>query len=94
MNSLDLTTSRVVTPKMVLGLYTPAFLNTSVAMGTVELTGLEMMAIMAVGHTLAAAAAIVATMEALVLNRSSLVMPGLRGTPAGITTTLSTPLSP
>merc|ERR1719154_593760 len=85
MNSLDLTTSRVVTPKMVLGLYTPAFLNTSVAMGTVELTGLDMMAIMAVGHTLAAAA-IVATMDALVLNRSSLVMPGLRGTPAGMTT--------
>ena len=35
---------------------------------------------------MAAAAAIVATMEALVLNRSSLVMPGLRGTPAGMTT--------
>merc|ERR1719500_2005953 len=41
---------------------------------------------MALGQTLAAAAAMVATMEALVLNRSSLVMPGLRGTPAGITT--------
>ena len=37
-------------------------------------------------QTLAAAAAMVATMEALVLNRSSLVMPGLRGIPAGITT--------
>ena len=29
----------------------------------------------------------VLTMEALVLNKSSRVMPGLRGTPAGITTT-------
>merc|ERR1719205_380025 len=45
-----------------------------------------MMAIIALGQTLAAAAAMVATMEALVLNRSSLVIPGLRGTPAGITT--------
>merc|ERR1719341_2774272 len=86
MNSLDLTTSRVVTPKMVLGLYTPAFLNTSAAMGTVEFTGLEMMAIMASGQTLAAAPARVATMEALVLKRSSLVMPGFLGTPAGMTT--------
>merc|ERR1719452_225516 len=86
MNSLDLTTSRVVTPKMVLGLYTPAFLNISAAMGTVELTGLEMMPIMASGQTLAAAAAMVATMDALVLKRSSLVMPGFLGTPAGMTT--------
>merc|ERR1719384_997290 len=56
------------------------------AMGTVELTGLEMMANMALGQTLAAAVQMSATMLALVLNRSSLVMPGLRGTPAGITT--------
>ncbi len=28
-------------------------------------------------------------MEALVLNKSSRVMPGLRGTPAGMTTTLA-----
>ena len=37
------TTSRVVTPKSLLGWYTPAFLSTSAAIGTVELTGLEMM---------------------------------------------------
>jgi len=34
--------SRVVTPKSFLGSKTPAFLRTSAAMGTVELTGLEM----------------------------------------------------
>ena len=33
-----------------------------------------------------------ATIEALVLNRSSRVMPGLRGTPAGMTT-ISAPLN-
>jgi hypothetical protein len=71
---LALTISRVVTPKILLGSYTPAFLNISAAMGTVELTGLEMMAIMALGHTLAAALARLATMEALVLKRSSLTI--------------------
>jgi len=39
-------------------------------------------------QTLAQASMRVATMPALVLKRSSRVMPGLRGTPAGITTTL------
>merc|ERR1712223_2048470 len=87
MNSLERTTSRVETPNIFLGLYTPAFLYTSAAMGTVELTGLEMMPTMASGHTLAAASAKVATMEALVLKRSSLVMPGFLGTPAGMMTT-------
>ena len=72
MKALALTISRVVTPKILLGSYTPAFLKISEAMGTVELTGLEMMAIMALGQTLAAAWARLATMEALVLNRSSL----------------------
>ena len=86
MKAFDLTTSKVVTPKTFLGSKVPAFLKISQAMGTVELTGLEMMAIMALGQTLAAAWQMVATMEALVLNRSSLVMPGLRGTPAGMTT--------
>ena len=81
MKALLLTTSRVVTPNTLLGSRVPAFLKISQAMGTVELTGLEMMAIMALGQTLAAAWQMVATMEALVLNRSSLVMPGLRGTP-------------
>ncbi|MPC15475.1 hypothetical protein E2C01_008267 [Portunus trituberculatus] len=45
------------------------------------------MQIMALGQFSAQALARLATMEALVLNRSSRVMPGLRGTPAGITTT-------
>jgi hypothetical protein len=38
-------TSRVVTPKSFLGLYFPAFLRTSAAIGTVELTGLLMIAV-------------------------------------------------
>jgi hypothetical protein len=38
------TTSRVVTPIILAGSNTPAFLYTSAAIGTVELTGLEMMA--------------------------------------------------
>ena len=42
---------------------------------------------MALGQTLAAAAARSRTMDALVLNKSSLVIPGLRGTPAGMITT-------
>ncbi len=37
------TTSRVVTPKTLRLSYTPSFLSASAAMGTVELTGLEMM---------------------------------------------------
>lgn len=44
------------------------------------------MQIIACGHVLAQASAKSRTMEALVLNKSSLVIPGLRGTPAGITT--------
>ena len=43
------TTSSVETPRSLLGLYTPAALSTSAAMGTVELTGLEMMLRMACG---------------------------------------------
>jgi hypothetical protein len=61
--------------------------RTSQAMGTVELTGLEMIVRMAFGHASAQAATRLRTMEPLVLKRSSRVMPGLRGTPAGITTT-------
>merc|ERR1719230_1275254 len=56
-------------------------------MGTVELTGLEMMFTIAFGQYLATPSARVFTMPALVLNKSSRVIPGLRGTPAGITTT-------
>lgn len=44
-------------------------------MGTVELTGFVMMQIMAVGEALAAAAHRLFTMPALVLNRSSRVIP-------------------
>ena len=54
-------------------------------------TGLEMMRMLASGACSAAALARSRTMEALVLKRSSRVMPGLRGTPAGMTT-ISAPL--
>merc|ERR1719348_824735 len=53
----------------------------------VELTGLAIMQIMASGQLRAQASARVATMVAFVLKRSSRVMPGFLGTPAGITTT-------
>ena len=46
--------SRVVTPKILLGLYFPAFLKISDAMGTVELTGFEIIAKHASGQTSAA----------------------------------------
>ena len=55
-------------------------------MGTVELTGFEMMATKASGQLSATPAAREATMLALILKRSSLVMPGFLGTPAGMTT--------
>lgn len=61
----------------------PAFCSTSAAMGTVLLTGLEMMATQAAGQCCAMPCARPRTMPALMLNRSSRVMPGLRGTPAG-----------
>merc|ERR1719277_2845382 len=80
------TISKVVTPKILFGLYFPAFLNISLAIGTVELTGLEMIAKHASGQTSAAAWANFATIDAFVLNKSSLVMPGFLGTPAGMTT--------
>lgn len=60
------TTSKVVTPNNRLGSKTPAFLKTSAKMGTVELTGLEMMQIMALGQCSAHALARSRTMEALV----------------------------
>mmetsp|Transcript_11075 Transcript_11075/g.14635 ORF Transcript_11075/g.14635 Transcript_11075/m.14635 type:complete len:211 (-) Transcript_11075:246-878(-) len=79
--------SRVVTPHNFFGLYTPFFFRISAAIGTVELTGLEMIARTASGQCSAHADVKVATMDAFVLNKSSRVMPGFRGTPAGITTT-------
>mmetsp|Transcript_45416 Transcript_45416/g.90921 ORF Transcript_45416/g.90921 Transcript_45416/m.90921 type:complete len:222 (-) Transcript_45416:279-944(-) len=87
MKVLARTTSRVVTPKSFFGSYTPRAFSTSEAMGTVELTGFEMMSRHAFGHAWAAASTRFLTIPALVLKRSSRVMPGLRGTPAGITTT-------
>lgn len=53
-------------------------------------TGLEMIPINALGQTSAAAIAKSRTIEALMLNRSSRVIPGLRETPAGMMST-STP---
>lgn len=82
------TTSRVVTPRSLRGSYTPCFLSTSDARGTREFTGLEMMRRIAFGQIFAHASTRLATIEALVLKRSSRVMPGLRGTPAGIKTML------
>ena len=58
--------------------------HTSAAMGTVLLTGFDMMATQAVGHALATASQRPLTIDALMLNRSSRVMPGLRGTPVGV----------
>mmetsp|Transcript_8810 Transcript_8810/g.21281 ORF Transcript_8810/g.21281 Transcript_8810/m.21281 type:complete len:215 (-) Transcript_8810:285-929(-) len=80
------TTSSVVTPKSFFGLYFPAFLRTSAAMGTVEFTGFEMTPIRASGQWSATPCTRVRTIPALMLKRSSRVMPGLRGTPAGMIT--------
>mmetsp|Transcript_8794 Transcript_8794/g.12798 ORF Transcript_8794/g.12798 Transcript_8794/m.12798 type:complete len:80 (+) Transcript_8794:1548-1787(+) len=52
----------------------------------IELTGFEMMAMMALGQWVAQPSTSALTIEALMLKRSSRVIPGLRGTPAGITT--------
>jgi hypothetical protein len=55
MKVLALTMSSVLTPKIFFGLYLPAFLKISAAMGTVLFTGFEMMAMIASGQTSAAA---------------------------------------
>ena len=60
------TTSRVVTPKSFLGSKTLAFLRTSAAMGTVELTGLEMTRTNALGAVLAIPVARSRTIPALI----------------------------
>mmetsp|Transcript_9001 Transcript_9001/g.26978 ORF Transcript_9001/g.26978 Transcript_9001/m.26978 type:complete len:228 (+) Transcript_9001:539-1222(+) len=80
------TTSRVDTPNSFSFLYTLCFLRISAAMGTVEFTGLLMMLITALGACLATPSMRVFTIPALMLKRSSRVIPGLRGTPAGMTT--------
>ena len=77
---------------MRLGSYTPCFLKISAVMGTVELTGLLMTLSRAPGHASAHAATRSRTMPALILNKSSRVMPGFLGTPAGMMTR-SHPLS-
>lgn len=55
-------------------------------------TGLEIIPMRAFGEFLPIASVRSLTIEAFVLNRSSLVIPGFLGTPAGIITT-STPLT-
>ena len=60
------TTSSVVIPNRRRSLKTPAFWRVAATMGTVELTGLEMTRICAVGQTRATAAARSRTMDALV----------------------------
>lgn len=74
-NVLALTISRVVTPKTLLGLYTPCFLKTSDVIGMVELTGFEMRQIMATGQCWSQAAVRLAMTVALMLSRSSCFMP-------------------
>ena len=78
--------SSVVTPKSFFGSNTPLALSTSAAMGTVAFTGLEMMLMSASGQCSAIPSTRLLTMPALMLKRSSRVMPGLRGTPAGMMT--------
>mmetsp|Transcript_37465 Transcript_37465/g.106280 ORF Transcript_37465/g.106280 Transcript_37465/m.106280 type:complete len:241 (-) Transcript_37465:14-736(-) len=79
--------SSEVTPKSLRGSKTPFCFNVSAATGTVEFTGLEITKMQALGHASAQPVIKVLTMLALMAKRSSRVMPGLRGTPAGITTT-------
>lgn len=68
-----------MTPMILRLSYTPLDLKISAAIGTVELTGLEMMCSCALGQWSAAASARALTIPALMLNRSSRVIPGLRG---------------
>ncbi|KAH3670427.1 hypothetical protein OGAPHI_000942 [Ogataea philodendri] len=85
-NELDRTESKVVTPNSLRGLNVPFFLNVSAKTGTIELTGLVITRTKASGQVSEMAEAMSALMPALIWNRSSLVMPGFLGTPAGITT--------
>jgi hypothetical protein len=94
-NVLARTTSNVVTPNTVLGSYAFYFIlasRTSAAIGTVEFTRLLMIFISASEQWSATPSIRLLTMPVLLLNKSSLVIPGLRGTPTGINTK-STPFN-
>mmetsp|Transcript_97884 Transcript_97884/g.285617 ORF Transcript_97884/g.285617 Transcript_97884/m.285617 type:complete len:386 (+) Transcript_97884:402-1559(+) len=81
-NLLARTTSRVVMPTILLG-FRPFFCQSSHMAGTTELTGFTMRAMTAFGQCFAAASTVFLAMPALMLSRSFLSWPGLRGTPAG-----------
>ena len=66
---------------------TLACFSVSATIGTVEFTGFAMINNIASGQTSPQTLARLWTIPAFVLNKSSRVMPGFRGTPAGITTT-------
>lgn len=68
-------------------MYVYTFFNVSAAIGTHELTGFVIIPTNAFGQLRAIASASVRTTPAFVLKRSSRVIPGLRGTPAGMITT-------
>ena len=74
------TTSKVVTPKSLLGSNTPCFLSTSAMIGMVELTGFETTSMKALGTMVIMPVARSHTMLALILKRSSLVLPSILGT--------------
>ncbi len=79
--------SSVVTPNSLFLSYTPAFFSTSAAIATVVFTGLVMIPIHAFGQVLATCCTRFFTIPALTLNRSERSIPGLRATPAEISTT-------
>ncbi len=95
-------TSSVETPNSRFLSYTPAFFSTSAAIATVVFTGLVMTPISAFGAVVATCSIRLRTIPALTLNRSARSMPGLRATPAEISTTsapcragvASSPLNP
>ena len=78
------TRSSDVTPNRRLGSNTLCDLSTSANTGTRELTGFEMTSTNACGADLAMPSAMPYAIEALTLNRSSRVWPGLRAIPAGM----------
>lgn len=80
------TTSSFVTPKTFRGSNALYFFSTSTAMGTVEFTGFEIMFKIALGQYFATPTVKSLTIPALILNKSSLVMPGFLGIPAGMMT--------
>ncbi|ESS61997.1 hypothetical protein TCDM_10379 [Trypanosoma cruzi Dm28c] len=79
-----------LTPSSLFLLYTPIFLSVWAAMGTMLFTGFVTIQKQALGDTEAHVKTRSMTMPAFTLNRSSRVIPGLRGTPATMTKT-STP---